>query len=50
MLLSWVNMKLRDLYSSPEAMAEDLDIDLDALKAKLHDAGFDYLPAANQFR
>lgn len=50
MLLSWVNMKLRDYYSSPEEMAEDLNLDLPAITAKLHEAGFDYLPAANQFR
>ncbi|MCM1293876.1 MAG: DUF4250 domain-containing protein [Bacteroides sp.] len=40
MLLSFVNMKLRDFYPSLEALCDDLDIDEEQLKAKL--AAIDY--------
>ncbi len=50
MLLSFVNMKLRDGYESPEELCASLGIDADELVRKLHDAGFDYVPAINQFR
>ncbi len=49
MLLSVVNMKLRDEYPSLEAMCEDMDIDRDDLCDKLKKAGFEYLPEANRF-
>ncbi|NTV78689.1 MAG: DUF4250 domain-containing protein [Clostridiales bacterium] len=41
MLLSFVNMKLRDYYSSLEELCEDLDIDQLELIKKL--ARIDYL-------
>lgn len=50
MLLSWVNMKLRDRYNSLDELADDLDIDPEDLKSRLHEAGFDYMPEINQFR
>lgn len=50
MLLSWVNMKLRDRYESLEALCEDLQVDKEQLVATLHKAGFDYMPEVNQFR
>ena len=40
MLLSLVNLKLRDYYSSLEAMCEDMDIDQAQIVEKL--AGIDY--------
>ena len=40
MLLSFVNLKLRDYYSSLEAMCEDMDIDQVQIVEKL--AGIDY--------
>lgn len=39
-LLSFVNLKLRDYYSSLEAMCEDMDIDQAQIVEKL--AGIDY--------
>jgi hypothetical protein len=52
MLLSFMNMKLRDSYSSKEAMMEDLDISTDEWK-DIEDrlAGIDYRydPAQNRF-
>jgi hypothetical protein len=50
MLLSVVNMKLRDEYPSLAALVEDLQIDEVALRQKLADAGFEYMAAQNQFR
>ena len=50
MLLSVVNMKLRDEYLSLAALVEDLQIDEAALRQKLADAGFEYMAAQNQFR
>lgn len=50
MLLSWVNMKLRDCYSSLENLCEDLEIDRDFLTEKLSSVGFEYNEALNQFK
>lgn len=42
MLLSVVNMKLRDSYPSLDALCEDLEIDREKLEAKLKSVGFVY--------
>lgn len=49
MLLSFVNMKLRDCYPSLEAMCDDLDIDADELKSKLSVIDYSYNPELNKF-
>lgn len=49
MLLSAVNMKLRDQYASLEALCEDMDVKMDALCAKLSEVGYEYSPERNQF-
>ena len=49
MLMSWVNMKLRDFYPSLETMCEDLEIPLDELIEKLSAAGFEYNAHLNKF-
>lgn len=49
MLMSWVNMKLRDFYPSLETMCEDLEIPLDELIEKLSAAGFEYNAQLNKF-
>ena len=49
MLLSMVNLKLRDFYSSLDALCDDLDIDKADLCAKLHAVGYDYDGQRNQF-
>ena len=46
MLLSFVNLKLGDYYSSLEAMCDDLDIDQAQIVEKL--AGIDYHYDAGQ--
>lgn len=49
MLLSMVNLKLRDFYSSLDALCDDLDEDKAALCAKLSAVGYEYDPQRNQF-
>ncbi|GAL07619.1 DUF4250 domain-containing protein [Photobacterium aphoticum] len=50
MLMSIVNMKIRDEFGDLDALVKYYDIDKDTLVAKLAAAGFDYLPDAKQFR
>ena len=50
MLLSVINMKLRDQYSSLDALADGLDADAEEIKKKLAEAGYKYDPAQNQFK
>jgi hypothetical protein len=49
MLLSFVNLKLRDYYSSLDAMCEDLDIDQAELISKLEGINYSYDVDRNQF-
>lgn len=43
-------MKLRDEYSSLNDLCKSLDIDMDILKERLKQAGFEYDEAQNQFK
>ena len=49
MLLSFVNMKLRDQYPSLDALCEDMDESKDAIVARLAEVGYEYEPEANRF-
>lgn len=49
MLMSWVNMKLRDFYPSLESLCEDLEIDQKELTDQLSQAGFEYNCEFNKF-
>lgn len=49
MLLSFVNLKLRDYYDSLEALCEDLDIDKAQITDKLAAINYRYDVAKNQF-
>ena len=49
MLTSFINMKLRDLYPSLEALCEDLDIDRSELEEKLKTVGYEYDEANKRF-
>ena len=49
MLMSFINMKLRDLYPSLEALCEDLDIDRSELEEKLKTVGYEYDEANKRF-
>lgn len=49
MLLSFVNMKLRDQYSSLDEMCNDMQIDRHWLEERLASAGFQYNKSQNKF-
>ena len=52
MLLSFVNMKLRDMYTSFDAMVDDLGISSEESKAivdKLNQIGYTYDKEKNKF-
>lgn len=49
MLFSFVNMKLRDEYSSLNELCNALDIDQEWLTARLATAGFEYNQQQNKF-
>ncbi|MCI9297140.1 MAG: DUF4250 domain-containing protein [Lachnospiraceae bacterium] len=49
MLLSFVNLKLRDYYESFGAMCEDLDISEEEVRAKLEAVNYHYDAEKNQF-
>ena len=49
MLFSFINMKLRDNYSSLDDLCEDLPVNKKSLLTKLKDAGFEYSPEHNKF-
>ena len=49
-LLSVVNTKLRDQYSSLAALCDDLDVSEDEIKNKLAGIGYNYDAAQNRFR
>ena len=49
MLLSAVNMKLRDEYSSLDALCEDLDVNREVLETTLGSLGYEYSPEHNKF-
>jgi len=49
MLYSTINLKLRDFYSSLDALCEDMDVDKEELTGKLKAAGFEYNEESNRF-
>ena len=49
MLLSFVNMKLRDTYASLDALCEDMDVSKEAIMEKLSMVGYAYDKEMNRF-
>ncbi len=49
MLLSFINLKLRDYYRSLDACCEDLDLEKEELILKLEGIGYRYDEGKNQF-
>lgn len=49
MLLSVVNTKLRDFYSSLDSLCDDLGESRDEIIKKLAEAGFEYNEKQNRF-
>ena len=50
MLYSYLNTKLRDFYSSFDALCEDMDLDKEEILKKLASMGFEYDAQMNRFR
>lgn len=48
-LLSYVNLKLRDFYSSLDALCDDMDVSRTEIEEKLSAIGYHYQEAKNQF-
>lgn len=49
-LLSFVNTKLRDEYRSLEEFCKEHNLDVEALKKKLEEIGFQYNAKLKQFK
>lgn len=49
MLLSFINLKLRDYYASLEALCDDMDIDRTAIEDKLSAINYHYDKEKNRF-
>ena len=49
MLLSYINLKLRDEYSSLEALCDDLDVSKSEIEEKLKSINYTYDKDQNQF-
>ncbi len=49
-LLSMINMKLRDSYSSLDALCDDMDEDKNEIISALSAAGFEYDENTNSFK
>ena len=50
MLMSIINMKIRDEFNTLDNLVKFFDIDREQLIAKLATGGFDFLPEIQQFR
>ena len=49
MLLSFINMKLRDFYKSLDDLCEDLDESIDDIVTRLDSIGYIYDESLNKF-
>lgn len=49
MLYSMINMKLRDFYSSLDALCDDMGVSKDEIVKRLGEAGFEYNEEQNKF-
>ena len=49
MLLSFINLKLRDFYGSLDVLCDDLDVTRTDIEEKLKSIGYSYDSARNQF-
>ncbi len=49
-LVSLLNMKLRDAFDSLDALCDGLGVDKEAVLSAMRDAGFEYDAKHNRFR
>ena len=50
LLYGFINMKLRDEYSSLSALCDDYDVAIEEVVSKLNAVGYEYDEDINQFR
>ena len=49
MLMSWLNLKLRDFYPDLDALCDDLELDRKEIEEKIKAAGFEYSEEHRKF-
>ena len=49
MLMSFINMKLRDCYPDLDTLCTDMDVDKEVLTTTLGSIGMEYNPETNKF-
>jgi hypothetical protein len=49
-LLSMINMKLRDQYSSLDLLCSDLELNKETMVSRLREIGYNYNEKENQFK
>lgn len=49
MLLSFVNLKLRDMYKSLDDMCDDLEVSREEITGKLKEIDYEYDESRNRF-
>lgn len=49
MLLSFLNMKLRDYYGSLPELCEDLEVDQNEIELRMEGIGYQYNASQNKF-
>lgn len=49
MLMSWINLKLRDFYGDLDELCDDLEIDRNEVETILKEAGFEYNDQLHKF-
>lgn len=50
MLLSFINMKLRDEFDDFDSLCDSLELDPEEIKKKLSSIGYQYNAQTNQFK
>lgn len=49
MLMSWLNLKLRDFYPDLDSLCDDLELDRKEIEEKMKAAGFEYSEEHRKF-
>ena len=49
MLMSWLNLKLRDFYPDLDSLCDDLGLDRKEIEGKMKAAGFEYSEEHRKF-
>ena len=49
MLMSWLNLKLRDFYPDLDSLCDDLELDRQDIEERMKAAGFEYSEEHRKF-